>query len=24
MDIDHVYETLKIGIETLAADTGTI
>jgi hypothetical protein len=24
MDIDHVYETLKIGIDTLAAGTGSI
>ena len=24
MDIDHVYETLKIGIDALAASTGTI
>jgi hypothetical protein len=24
MDIDHVYETLKVGIDTLAAGTGSI
>jgi hypothetical protein len=24
MDIDHVYETLKIGIDTLAAGTGSM
>lgn len=24
MDIDHVYETLKIGVDTLAAGTGSI
>jgi len=24
MDIDHVYEILKIGIDTLAAGTGSI